>query len=376
VKSTIPNLDGLDRLAFREGVDIRPTLVRVLTDLYVQKPVHTAEEEHHYTELVLRLIDVVDISTRAIVAKKLASYAAAPAAIVRRLARDVLEVAEPVLKQSRVLNGAELLAVIQDFGPRYAAAIADRRRPSALPPAADAAAKHSESARPAGDCPLAAAPAATVAGDGEAVAIPIEQPAVVVAPDLRLGELFFAASSAERRAILTNLDGDTESTAPKTQSKAAIGQLEAAALGQKPEDFIRQLESALGVTHGLARRIVEDEAGEPLLVAAKALGMPSEVLLRVLLFLNPAIGQSVPRVFDLAKFYDRITPDAASRIVVSLRDVALVNRRLPAHQPLLWDDEIDRGRRVAADAARRPAGLTPAPRRETVSSPGWRHRTT
>src|ERR1700731_3368805 len=85
-----PNLDGLDRLAFREGIDIRPTLVRVLTDLYVQKPAHTAEEERHYTELVLRLIDAVDISTRAIVAKKLATYAVAPAAVLRRLARDDL----------------------------------------------------------------------------------------------------------------------------------------------------------------------------------------------------------------------------------------------------------------------------------------------
>jgi len=34
--------------------------VRVLTDLYVQKPTHTSEEERQYTELVLRLIDSVD----------------------------------------------------------------------------------------------------------------------------------------------------------------------------------------------------------------------------------------------------------------------------------------------------------------------------
>ena len=44
-----PKLEGLDSLARRDGVDIRPTLVRVLTDLYVQKPTHTSEEERHYT---------------------------------------------------------------------------------------------------------------------------------------------------------------------------------------------------------------------------------------------------------------------------------------------------------------------------------------
>ena len=59
-----PKLEGLDSLARRDGVDIRPTLLRVLTDLYVQKPAHSSEEERHYTELALRLIDTVDLATR------------------------------------------------------------------------------------------------------------------------------------------------------------------------------------------------------------------------------------------------------------------------------------------------------------------------
>ena len=59
-QAKIPNLDGLTELANRDGVDIKPTLLRVVTDLYVQKPVHSAEEERHYTELAVRLIDQVD----------------------------------------------------------------------------------------------------------------------------------------------------------------------------------------------------------------------------------------------------------------------------------------------------------------------------
>jgi hypothetical protein len=31
-----PNLDGLTELANRDGVDIKPTLLRVMTDLYAQ----------------------------------------------------------------------------------------------------------------------------------------------------------------------------------------------------------------------------------------------------------------------------------------------------------------------------------------------------
>src|ERR1051326_429476 len=121
-----PNLDGLDDLARLRGVDTRPTLARVLTDLYVQKPAHTLDEETHYTELVLRLLEAVDVTTRAVVAHKLATYAAAPRAVVLRLARDVIDVADPVLRHSPCLPGAELAAISKECGPAHAAAIAAR----------------------------------------------------------------------------------------------------------------------------------------------------------------------------------------------------------------------------------------------------------
>ena len=44
-----PNLDGLLGLADRGDVDIRPTLLRVLTDLYVQKPAHSRQEKSSIT---------------------------------------------------------------------------------------------------------------------------------------------------------------------------------------------------------------------------------------------------------------------------------------------------------------------------------------
>ncbi len=49
--SLFPSFDGLMHLAKREGVVVRPTLLRVLTDLYVQAPGHSAEEQQHYVEL-------------------------------------------------------------------------------------------------------------------------------------------------------------------------------------------------------------------------------------------------------------------------------------------------------------------------------------
>jgi hypothetical protein len=68
-----PRIEGLLDLERRNGVDVRPTLLRVLTDLYVQTRSHTPDEEAQYVELALRLIDSVDEPTRNAVSSRLAA---------------------------------------------------------------------------------------------------------------------------------------------------------------------------------------------------------------------------------------------------------------------------------------------------------------
>ena len=80
-----PGFDGLMTLSRREGVDIRPTLLRVLTDLYVQASAHSADEERQFIELTSRLIDEVDDATRAAVRARLAIYPGTPAEILGKL---------------------------------------------------------------------------------------------------------------------------------------------------------------------------------------------------------------------------------------------------------------------------------------------------
>src|SRR5271154_3987223 len=80
-----PGFDGLMTLSRREGVDIRPTLLRVLTDLYVQARAHSAEEARQFVELTSRLIDQVDDATRAAVRARLAIYPGTPVEIARKL---------------------------------------------------------------------------------------------------------------------------------------------------------------------------------------------------------------------------------------------------------------------------------------------------
>src|SRR5262249_9543245 len=100
----------------RQGVDIRPTLLRVITDQYLQTAVHTPDEDRQFIELALRLLDETDISTRAAVARRLAHRASAPRPIIQQLAYDVLEVAEPILLHSPCLSPTDLIAIAAERG--------------------------------------------------------------------------------------------------------------------------------------------------------------------------------------------------------------------------------------------------------------------
>ncbi len=276
--SNYPPLDGLVDLACRDGVDVRPTLLRVLTDLYVQKPVHSADEEIQYVELALGLLDTVDDATRAGVAASLSRYPAAPLAVLAKI-----DATAP---------------------PSGHGAVAEMTNETAAMP------------RPA-----------TVADD--------------------LIELFLTADSAERRLILLNFDAAhtaSAATAPPA-SNTIIARLESAAFERNSGEFSRTLSNALGIRRDLAERLARDHSGEPIVVAAKALGMKAAVLQRILLFLNPAVGQSVQRVHDLAGLFDELPRQAAERMLAIWRATGPASR--PIHQPVYVDDEVPDARMQA-----------------------------
>src|SRR5262249_1285912 len=104
--SAFPGLEDLLGLGHGDGVDMAPPLLRVLTDLYLQRPTHTLDDERYYTELALRLIDAVDTQQRAALAARLAPYPSAPRPVILQLAYDEIEVAADVLEHSRFRTSA------------------------------------------------------------------------------------------------------------------------------------------------------------------------------------------------------------------------------------------------------------------------------
>ena len=335
-----PNLEGLLQLSRREGVDIRPALLRVLTDLYVQQPTHTREEDQQYMELTLRLLPVVDKPTRTAVASKLASYPSAPAAIIEHLAGDIAHVTK---------------AIPAPTNPEPDSNDEDRADADGSPARADVMQQLLADA-PGGD-------------SGE----PIQRAAA-------LGETFLRAKAAERARLLADLDAAAPAAPdknPRSYNPELVRRLEVSALQRNEREFAREVQQALRIAHDTALRIARDVSGEPLVVVALALAMPLAVLQRVLLFLNPMIGESVERVFALSRLYEQLSPGAASSIVTSWREESA--RRNGARYVGVHADEpgthgaalMDNARRAVSgrsgEAARRP---------EPARPPGSSQRTT
>jgi hypothetical protein len=320
---TLSSLNGLADIGLRSGVDMRPTLIRVLTDLYVQKLTHTADEERHYTELALRLLDGVDVATRATVAARLSKHLSPPPRVIQYLVNDLPEIAAPLRGHALLQPPAQPAAP----APTATAPAVENTAPIE-PPQQEEPVEH----EPATD--LRGTMDSTVAGE--------------------LNDIFFAADQHARRLIVLNL----HVVAPLSPGQVvvlrdpAIGQrLEAAALGNHREDLVKQFAEALRIPREQARRIVRDDHGETIVVAVKALDIPRDVVYRLLLFVNPVVGHSVERVHALATLYDEMTAQAAEGMVAIWQALRSETRATAKHQPLLWNDERSRARPAVA---RRP----------------------
>jgi len=315
-----PGFDGLMTLSRREGVDIRPTLLRVLTDLYVQANTHSSDEERQFVELASRLIDQVDDATRAAVRGRLAIYPATPAPILRKLGLSPAHADIPIPLAREIARPAQ--AVPADKPPseverRLAANLSMQPK--------DAAEIH---------------------------------------------DLFFRANSSERAAILHSLD-DTPLKAsariPAARAARAIETLEMAAFAGDIESFTIELGESLILPSRVAVEVVNDPGGEPLACAARALDMPSPVFQRVLLFLKPEIGNSVHTVYRLARLYERLSERSALVMLAAWRGSVMAAARAK-YRPALYDDERQRARAATPGRPAVQSGSDPATRTGTEGS--------
>jgi Uncharacterised protein conserved in bacteria (DUF2336) len=306
-----PGFDGLMTLSRREGVDIRPTLLRVLTDLYVQANAHSADEERQFVELASRLIDEVDDATRAAVRARLSIYPATPAEVLRKLGL------KPAASDRRVPLAREIPTVptASTSAPVKPPSEAERRM------AANLSMQPKDAAE--------------------------------------INDMFSRASAGERALILHNLQETPLRAAariPAARARRAVETLEMAAFAEDVENFTLELGETLILPWRVAAQVVNDPGGEPLASAARALDMPGAVFQRVLLFLKPEIGSSVHAVYRLSRLYDRLSERSALVMLAAWRGSTMAATRAK-FRPGLYDDERHRARATSTQA--RPAALQP-----------------
>jgi uncharacterized protein (DUF2336 family) len=317
-----PGFDGLMTLSRREGVDIRPTLLRVLTDLYVQARSHSEDEARQFVELTSRLIDQVDDATRASVRARLAVYPDTPPEVLRRLGL------KPSGSDRRVPVAAEIPT-----------------QPLAPPPAR---APSEAQLRMASNLSMQPKDAAEI------------------------NDMFFRASASERALILHNLSETplrASARIPAARAARAIETLEMAAFAADIENFTLELGETLILPSKVAAQVVNDPGGEPLACAARALDMPSAVFQRVLLFLNPEFGSSVTSVYRVSRLYDRLSERSALIMLAAWRGSTMAVTRAK-YRPGLYDDEHHRARYAAAQSrpTAQPPGTGVMPRKDSQGS--------
>jgi hypothetical protein len=107
--------------------------------------------------------------------------------------------------------------------------------------------------------------------------------------------------------------------------------------------------------------VADDDLGEPIVIAAKALNIRRGALYRILLFVN--VGRSVAQVQALTKLHHELPPQAAEHMVAIWQSLPKVDRPAERHQPVLWnDDSTTRPRTISAIAHR--ADLSPPEKRD------------
>ncbi|MGY4320222.1 DUF2336 domain-containing protein [Bradyrhizobium sp. JR3.5] len=304
-------------LSRREGVDIRPTLLRVLTDLYVQASAHSADEERQFVELTSRLIDEVDDATRAAVRARLAIYPATPARIMDKLG----------LRRT----GPEQ--------PMPAAAPIPAPAPSALP------------AKIPTEAELRMAASLAMRPNDAA----------------EISDMFFAASAKERAQILHNLQETPLKAAariPAARAARAIHILEMAAFAEDLDNFALELGEALILPSRIAAEVVNDPGGEPLACAMRALDVSSAAFQRILMFLNPEAGSSVNYVYRLSRLYDRLSERSALVMLAAWRGSTMAVARA-RYRSSLYDDERHH---VRATSSQTRSAVQPG------SAPGFRNQ--
>ena len=272
------------------GAGASARLLLALTALYVQRSNHGAEEQQQFTVLALGLIERAGPAACAAAAVRLRGHPDAPAAVIERLA----QAGRPATAGDAEDGGPD------DGGP-------EDRGPEDGEARASAARLEAAAARPG--CETGPQEGCRDGGAGRERVTP------------EFGEAFFAASPAARRAMLSAVGAGGIAAAPTEEGGHFHGRIDVSPWRGRTGAFARDFERLIDAPASLSERILNDPSGEPLVVAARAAGLPLGLLQRILVLVSPAM-HPVERVWDLSELYHAIDAGTARSLLAVWRTAA------------------------------------------------------
>ena len=330
-------------------------LLRATTELFVLDVIHDRDEIHRYEELAGHFLPKVGVEDRVFVAERLATCADAPPSIVRRLARDVVEVATAIVRHSTVLEAIDLLGTIAGTGVEHHRLIARR---ASLPP------EVSQALRLTGDAEVIAHLGGGAALSTRAPAIGAAMPAAAtgVYHSNRLDPWRFLALDRQARLRLIADIASHPPAVPHTSNSTRLDRAFRSILGAAQivgyarsgqlGAIIAAIADGLELSPALAAAAVNDKSGELLAVMLRALRLDDIQARQVFLLASPS-GRDVKSFFPLSDLFAGMEPPVAETLIDAWRAATAPGKA--KYEPLMAENG-DRRRSAAAKAPSQAAG--------------------
>lgn len=299
-------------------------------ELYVLAPHHDTEEIGRFGELATQLYPAAHPDDRARIGGIVAPRADAPRPLVLAIARDLPEIAGPVILESPVLEPADLADLAALGSDAHRALLARRQH---LPAAVAVALARSEV--PAVLEQLAANP--TLPSDDELyglittgartspavarVAVHNEAFAVDLASaflELDTAGRMRVSAAAEARAVLGAVAPGARAAAPADDTELALDLFDYAVAGEHAL-YVARLARVLQLETDFVERLISDTGGEPHVLLLKAAGVPDVHVSRILLRGPEAIARSYAEFSRLARWLVGFGRRAAVAILDEMR---------------------------------------------------------
>ncbi|MCH8685477.1 DUF2336 domain-containing protein [Pedomonas mirosovicensis] len=348
------DIEKLLGLAADRSHEARKELIHAIIDFFLPDRYRLTEQQRALmTDVLTKLVKSIEMDVRRNLAEMLLRSEVDLPELERMLANDEIEVARPLLEQSKVLQDSDLIEIVKKRTDQHRLAIAMRDRLSE--PVADALIEHGspdviEALIRNEDAALSRRAMEYLVAESRRLDR-FQEPLLSrsdLPPELA-HRMYWWVSAALRRRILTEftIDEETLDAALQSATRQAVVEMEDGQslqarahrlarrlqeLGELTDTFLlqvlRQQRVALFLAGICERAQIDSRIGwhiissrqlESFIVLARAIGMSRDIMAHIVLLLgqvnNPLAMQRPEVLTTILKLYDELDPARAERVL-------------------------------------------------------------